>query len=349
MELNTIDSSTPLIERLAEALKSRVALVDARHEAAFRLFNGFTEGWSDLAIDLYGRTLVIHDYAEDVLDGVRNMAVARGFYEAELPWLGAILWKSRSGTTAEERNGKWMNDAEPDRRIREHGVWYALDLQANRDAGLYLDTRNLRKWLIENMTGARVLNTFAYTGSLGVAARAAPADPVRGASRVIHLDLKRAFLNVAKTSYTLNGFPIAKADFVAGDFWPQISRLIKSAQLFDCVIVDPPFFAQTAKGRVDLEKNYSRVLNKVRPLIADGGRLVAVNNGLYVSGAEFMATLNALCSDGYLKIEELIPVGPDFTGTVPGSGAGIVTDPAPFNHSTKIAVIRVHRKDGLKA
>ena len=190
MELNTIDSSTPLIERLAEALKSRVALVDARHEAAFRLFNGFTEGWSDLAIDLYGRTLVIHDYAEDVLDGVRNMAVARGFYEAELPWLGAILWKSRSGTTAEERNGKWMNDAEPDRRIREHGVWYALDLQANRDAGLYLDTRNLRKWLIENMAGARVLNTFAYTGSLGVAARAAPADPVRGASRVIHLDLK---------------------------------------------------------------------------------------------------------------------------------------------------------------
>ncbi|MFZ4795401.1 MAG: class I SAM-dependent methyltransferase [Blastocatellia bacterium] len=343
MELNTIDSSTPLIERLAEALKSRVALVDVRHEAAFRLFNGFTEGWSDLAIDLYGRTLVIHDYAEDVLDGVRNMAVARGFYEAELPWLGAILWKARSGTTAEERNGKWISEAEPDRRIREHGVWYALDLQANRDAGLYLDTRNLREWLIENMAGARVLNTFAYTGSLGVAAKAG------GASRVVHIDLKRAFLNVAKTSYTLNGFPIAKGDFVAGDFWPQISRLIKSAQLFDCVIVDPPFFAQTAKGKVDLEKNYSRVLNKVRPLIADGGRLVAINNGLYVSGAEFMATLNALCSDGYLKIEELIPVGPDFTGTVPGSGAGIVTDPAPFNHSTKIAVIRVRRKDGLKA
>ncbi len=343
MELNTIDSSTPLIERLAEALKSRVALVDVRHEAAFRLFNGFTEGWSDLAIDLYGRTLVIHDYAEDVLDGVRNMAVARGFYEAELPWLGAILWKARSGTTAEERNGKWISEAEPDRRIREHGVWYALDLQANRDAGLYLDTRNLRGWLIENMAGARVLNTFAYTGSLGVAAKAG------GASRVVHIDLKRAFLNVAKTSYTLNGFPIAKGDFVAGDFWPQISRLIKSAQLFDCVIVDPPFFAQTAKGKVDLEKNYSRVLNKVRPLIADGGRLVAINNGLYVSGAEFMATLNALCSDGYLKIEELIPVGPDFTGTVPGSGAGIVTDPAPFNHSTKIAVIRVRRKDGLKA
>jgi 23S rRNA (cytosine1962-C5)-methyltransferase len=76
-----------------------------------------------------------------------------------------------------------------------------LDLQANRDAGLYLDTRNLRGWLIENMAGARVLNTFAYTGSLGVAAKAG------GASRVVHIDLKRAFLNVAKTLLHVERIP----------------------------------------------------------------------------------------------------------------------------------------------
>jgi 23S rRNA (cytosine1962-C5)-methyltransferase len=341
MQSNNIDNSKLMVERLAAALEARAELFENRHESAFRLFNGFSEGWPDLAIDLYGRTLVIHDYAENVLDGVRNMAVARGFYEGELPWLGAMLWKSRSGTTAEERNGKWLNEVEPDRRIREHGVWYALDLQANRDAGLYLDTRNLRQWLKEKMAGARVLNTFAYTGSLGVAATAG------GAARVVQLDLKRAFLNIAKTSSTLNGFPISKGDFITGDFWPVISRLIKAEELFDCVIVDPPFFAATAKGVVDLEKNQARVLNKVRPLIADGGCLVAVNNGLYVSGAQFMATLEGLCTDGYLTIEELIPVAPDFTRTIAGSAVA-VTDPTPFNHSTKIAVLRVRRKDGRR-
>ncbi|MFM8395860.1 MAG: hypothetical protein ACKOB4_18230, partial [Acidobacteriota bacterium] len=66
---------------LGAAMRAREPLFDARHESAFRLFNGFSEGFPELAIDLYGRTLVINDYAENVLEGVRNMAIARGFYE----------------------------------------------------------------------------------------------------------------------------------------------------------------------------------------------------------------------------------------------------------------------------
>lgn len=336
------DISATITQKLSEALLDRGALFDSRHETAFRLFNGFSEGFPDLAIDLYGATLVINDYAESVLDGVRNMAIARGFYEAELSWLGALLWKSRAGVTAEERNGKWLNEVTPDRRVRENGVWYALDLQANRDAGLYLDTRNLRRWLKERMAGKRVLNTFAYTGSLGVAAMAG------GASRVVHVDLKRHFLNLAKTSYTLNGLPINRGDFISGDFWPVMSRLIKSNDLFDCVIVDPPFFAATPKGVVDLENNQARVLNKVRPLIADGGCLVAVNNGVYVPGVRFHSTLEEICADGYLSIEELIPVDSDFTRQATGVTPSEITEPAPFNHSTKIAILRVRRKDGRK-
>ncbi|MDX2030430.1 MAG: class I SAM-dependent methyltransferase [Blastocatellia bacterium] len=326
-------------ELLAGALTARSALLDARHEAAFRLFNGFTEGWPALAVDLYGRTLVLQDYAETPAEGERNVETARRFYQERLPWIGAILWKARNGLTPEARNGVWLNETAPDRKVREHGVWYALDLQANRDAGLFLDTRNLREWELRNLQGLRVLNTFAYTGSLGVAARAA------GASRVVHLDLKREFLNVAKTSYTQNGFPIQKGDFLAGDFWPRISGMIHAAELFDCILLDPPFFAATSKGVVDAEKNYARLINKVRPLIADGGRLVAVNNSLYVSGAKYHAMLEALCADGYLRVEELLPIAEDFTGYESTRAGTPITDPAPFNHSTKIAVLRIRRKD----
>lgn len=34
-------------------------------DGAYRLFNGFLEGYPDLAVDLYGRTLVLHNYARD--------------------------------------------------------------------------------------------------------------------------------------------------------------------------------------------------------------------------------------------------------------------------------------------
>jgi hypothetical protein len=61
---------------------------------------------------------------------------------------------------------------------------------------------------------------------------------------------ERNFLNVAKTSYTLNGFPINKKDFQAGDFWPQINRLKAADERFDCVLLDPPIYSATNKGVV---------------------------------------------------------------------------------------------------
>jgi len=96
---------------------------------------------------------------------------------------------------------------------------------------------------------------------------------------------------------------------------------------------------------VDVAKNYVRLINKVRPLVADGGTLVAVNNALFVSGAEYSELLQELCADGYLTIDELIPVAEDFTGYNTTRVATNVTDPAPFNHATKMAVLRVRRKD----
>jgi 23S rRNA (cytosine1962-C5)-methyltransferase len=329
------------IDLLRRALEARTPLLEERHESACRLFHGFTEGWPEIAVDLYGRTIVLHDYDESPLEGARAAAIAGGFYQEALPWVSAILWKSRHGTTPEARKGVWLREGPVDRKVRENGVWYALNLQASGDAGLYLDTRGLREWLRERMAGQRVLNTFAHTGSLGVAARAG------GAARVVHLDLRREWLNQAKASYTLNGFPIDRGDFIAGDFWPVTSRLIRSGALFDCVILDPPFFAVSAKGTVDVEKNFARLINKVRPLVADGGCLVAINNGVFVSGAEYQRLLESLCEDGYLTVEARIPVGADF----PGPGAGMrsaLPDPAPFNHSTKIAVLRVRRKDGAR-
>jgi len=91
-----------------------------------------------------------------------------------------------------------------------------------------------------------------------------------------------------------------------------------------------------------LENESTRLINKVRPLINDGGYLVAINNALYVSGKEYMETLGSLCKDGYLKIKELIPIPKSFIGF--GHINKPITDPAPFNHSTKIAVLDVRRK-----
>jgi 23S rRNA (cytosine1962-C5)-methyltransferase len=329
----------PFISSLLErAIVHRTHLFDERHESTFRLFNGFYEGAPNLAVDVYGRTLLIQDYSDNQ---AQNQSITRevtDYLQSTLVWLRAGIVKIRNGKTQEEKRGKILFGEKPDTRIKEHGVWYAVNLTMNRDASFYLDTANLRKWLIENMRGKSVLNMFAYTGSLGVAAMAG------GASRVAQTDRNRQFLNLAKVSYSLNGFPIHKGGFIAQDFFPTVARFKATKQFFDCVIIDAPFFSTTSKGKVDLEKESTRLINKVRPLINDGGTLIAIINALYVSGQEYMNSLEELCQDGYLKIKELIPVPEDFIGY--DRVRTPITDPTPFNHSTKIAILDVRRKQG---
>lgn len=325
---------TTLKPLLDQAIASRLTLMDPRREEAFRLFNGFYEGCPDLVLDVYGHTLVVHDYAEQ--PDTTLIGEITKHIQISLNWLRAVIVKTRNGQTQDEKRGILTFGDAPDRKIKEHGIWYAVDLTLNRDASFYLDTPNLRKWLMDNMSGKTVLNTFAYTGSLGVAALAG------GATRVLQTDHNRQFLTLAKDSYSLNGFPIHKQDFIAQDFFPVIARFKNAKQFFDCVILDPPFFSTTSKGKVDLINESRRLINKVRPLINDGGILIAINNAIFLSGNEYMQTLEELCKDGYLSIRELIPVPQAFIGL--GDLDKPITDPGPFNHSTKIAILDVKRK-----
>ena len=319
---------------LTQSLSSRLSLLTPTHDSALRLFNGFVEGDPNLVIDLYGRTAVVFNYAENSSDA--PIDDVKDFLLSQLDWLKAIIVKTRNGETQKEKRGVIVYGDEPDRSIHELDVRYAIDLTMNQDASFYLDTRDVRQWAIQNLKGKSVLNTFAYTGSLGVAAMAG------GTSEVVHLDLNRKFLNVAKESYTLNGFPIRKGDFIADDFYTRVSRFKREGKTFDCVFLDPPFFSTTGKGKVDLNSECHRLINKVRPLINDGGYLVAINNALFVSGAEYMRAIETLCADGYLSIQELIPVPQDCVGY--NVVRSLPVDPTPFNHSTKILVLRVRRK-----
>jgi len=331
-------SSFSLSPLLKKAVEARAALFDVRHETALRLFNGFSEGEPNLVVDLYASTLVFYNYADPPAQGQLLVDQASQFLQEKMDWLRAGIVKTRNAESQEERRGQLLFGEEPDTKIKEHSVWYSVDLMLNRDTSFYLDTRNLRSWLIENMKGKTVLNTFAYTGSLGVAAQAG------GARRVVQHDLNSKFLVVAKASCVLNDFSIQERDFVTANFFSLVSRFKRTNEAFDCVIIDPPFFSATSGGRVDQVNESARLINKVRPLINDAGTLIAINNALYVSGKEYLETLEKVCQDGYLKIKELVPVPEDFTGYPETRVGKSITDPAPFNHSTKIAILDVKRK-----
>ena len=327
-----IDRLAPILK---DAIEARRGLLDAAHETAVRLFNGFTEGCPDLVVDLYGDTAVFHNYADPPEAGKHNIDIAWQAACEQLPWIRAGLVKERASRADARRRGRPLNDKLLTSRVRENGLWYSIDLMLHQDCSLYLDTRNLRRWAKDFLGGTTVLNAFAYTGSLGVAALGG------GASRVLHVDRTRRFLDLARTSYSFNRFPIHRRDFVCADFFGESAGLRRRRQTFDCAFLDPPFFSLAPTGTVDQEKQSARLINKIRPLVNKGGSLIAVNNAVYVSGAAYMHALESLTSDGHVQILDLIPIPADFVGFLTTQTATPITDPTPFNHSTKIAVLRV--------
>lgn len=291
-----------------------------------------------LSADLYGQTIVlfVHKVIGEEADSL--IQSARDFYLLKLPFIKCVIAKQRSSIDPQLKQGEIVFGAAPDTQIIENGIIYAVDLLMNQDASFYLDTRNLRNWITAHSNGKTVLNTFAYTGSLGIAALAG------GAVRVVQVDRNRKFLELAGKSAFLNKFDSGKMKLVSVDFFVSVGQMKQKHELFDLVLLDPPFFSSTDKGQVNQAGESSRLINKVRPLVRDGGFLVVINNALFYSGQAFMGELEALCKDGYLTIEELIPVPPDITGFIESTTEIMPTDPAPFNHPTKIAILKVKRK-----
>ncbi len=331
------DETLPAL--LENSLQKRLPLLADQSTQVLRLFNGFLEGFPFLSVDLYHQTIVL--FINKVLGEESDLLVqsARDFYLIKLPTVKCVVAKHRSSDNPRLKQGEIVFGSMTDTQISENGITYALDLLMNQDASFYPDTRSLRQWLTSHSNGKTVLNTFAYTGSLGIAALAG------GARRVMQVDRNSRYLELARKSLELNHLDVAKMKLVGADFFVVIGQMKRRSELFDLVILDPPYFSSTDRGQVNQAGESTRLINKVRPLVRDCGHLVVVNNALFYSGLAFMSELEALCASGYLSIEEIIPVPPDITGFMPSPPVNLPADPAPFNHSTKIAILKVKRKD----
>src|SRR5687767_13286894 len=109
MPSESTESIGSITQLLQKAIDSRVALFDARHQAAFRLFNGFMEGNPHLSLDLYAGSVVFHNYHPDASVGMQLVHEAVPFVQNHpllSEWLHAGIVKSRNSISQDDRRGK---------------------------------------------------------------------------------------------------------------------------------------------------------------------------------------------------------------------------------------------------
>lgn len=173
--------------------------------------------------------------------------------------------------------------------VREGRGKYLVQLGEGRHPGLFLDHQPLRNWLQNRVQGDRVLNTFAYTGSLSVAAA------LGSAREVVTLDLSKPSVEWAKENWDLNRLDKNRGGFISGDVFEWLPRFKKEDREFDCIILDPPSFSRGNRGEFSTAKDLVRLHKQALEILSQEGVLVTSINSAKISWEKFQKDVQEAC------------------------------------------------------
>ena len=183
-----------------------------------------------------------------------------------------------------------VGQAPPERLVVREGPWrFEVHLTTGINVGLFGDMRAERLRLASLADGRRVLNLFAYTGTLSVAAATG------GAVHVTSVDLSEGVLAWARDNAALNDVPAERHRTVAADARRFAMSAAAIGDLFDLVMVDPPSFSPARDAGFAIDRDYSGLITEACRLVAPGGLAWLASNtrGFSLVGAAQAGTAAA--------------------------------------------------------
>ncbi len=155
---------------------------------------------------------------------------------------------------------------------RERGVRYGIDFEAGYSCGLFLDQRENRSF-VRRAHPKNLLNCFAYTCSFSVVAALAGA-------KTVSVDLSKKSLARGKENFALNGRETTPDHrFIADDVMEYLPRLARKGEHFDVVILDPPTFSRSHRGKAwQVERDFETLLLAALELVERDAHILLSTN-----------------------------------------------------------------------
>jgi 23S rRNA (cytosine1962-C5)-methyltransferase len=283
-----------------------------------RLFDGEGDGIAHLTLDLYGAVLLAHLIcSEAARDAHIESALAESCADLAARWdLAAVYLRlhDKNPRSTANREAQLLYGNQVDSAcVEEHGLNYIIKPEKNVNAGLFLDTRNLRKNLMEVSAGRKVMNCFCFTGSLGIAALAG------GAEEVVQLDISKAVLGWAKENREANKRLAGNMRFICEDcrsfMEREKRRIANGARPYDLIVIDPPAFGMSGGKKFVFTQDVPELVSLAIEVLREGGELILCGNVSHVGidelreivyGCARMASRNAE------EIDTILPPSEDF-------------------------------------
>lgn len=135
----------------------------------------------------------------------------------------------------------------------EHMLSYGIDFSAGYSVGFFIDQRENRRYL-KQIGPQKLLNCFAYTCSFSVAAATMGA-------KTVNIDLSRKSLGRGRENFALNSLRTEDHRFLADDVMEVLPRLARRGEKFDAIILDPPTFSRSHRGKAfQVERDFEELL-----------------------------------------------------------------------------------------
>ncbi|MBT5230031.1 MAG: bifunctional 23S rRNA (guanine(2069)-N(7))-methyltransferase RlmK/23S rRNA (guanine(2445)-N(2))-methyltransferase RlmL [Methylococcales bacterium] len=228
-----------------------------------------------VAIDLYGDRVCVQEYAPPksideekatarLIEVVQTVAEILSI-DPDLIYLK--VRQQQKGLTQYEK----LDKQDDFFTVREHNCLFRVNLANYLDTGLFLDHRPARKMVQEMARNKRVLNLFAYTGSVSVYAAKG------GAKQVTTVDLSNTYIDWAEKNFELNHLKGEQYEFIRADclLW-----LKQQTCLYDLIFLDPPSFSNSKKMSTsfDVLRDQCDLINNTMKLLSSEGTLIFSNN-----------------------------------------------------------------------
>jgi 23S rRNA (cytosine1962-C5)-methyltransferase len=239
----------------------------AEQTDAVRLCTG-RDGW----VEQYGNDILISHKTDEALNQLTNelskWALEVGFGVRRI--FARFLPKRNAEREAPRLV---MGDASVDLKgtVQERRLTYGIDFGAGYSVGLFVDQRENRRF-VRDVAPRTLLNCFAYTCSFSVVAASVGA-------KTVSIDLSKKSLERGRENFALNALRTDDHRFVTDDVMEVLPRLARRGEKFDVIILDPPTFSRSHRGKAfQVEHDFEALLSKALETAERGARILLSTN-----------------------------------------------------------------------
>jgi 23S rRNA (cytosine1962-C5)-methyltransferase len=267
----------------------------------------------------------VERFGPDILISFKRVLVRERLIQELKEWANGIPFKFERifarfvPRKSEQREPPRLICGNPVENLRtiatERRLKFGIDFGAGFSVGLFPDQRENRSF-VRQIAPKHVLNCFAYTCSFSVSAAYVGAT-------TLNIDLSKKSLARGRENFALNSLSTMGHRFIADDVMAVLPRLAGKREKFDVIILDPPTFSRSLRGKTfHVEDDFEKLLVDSLELTEQNSHVLVSTNcsTLREHALEVMARygLKTARRVGTLRRS---PVLPDFP---PGRGASSI-------------------------